>query len=500
MTDNRFSDPGTRSIRRLADQAFARSAGAPLTTGNDVELLFDSTQNFPAWLDAIAQASESVMVEMYLFANDDFGRQFQDALLQRLAAGVKVFLLYDAIGSWRTHFSRFFTPLRQAGAEVRAYNPLDITRGFSLLGRNHRKLIMTDRRLAFVSGLCISSRWEGDPISGQPPWRDTGIRLSGPVVQEAVAAFIDSWNSVGPALPLPALPWPEHGHVAARLIATTPATAHMMRLDLMIASVARRSLWLTDAYFMGTSLYLTALKEAAKDGVDVRLLVPRSSDIGWIATVSRTLYRPLLEAGVRVFEWNGPMIHAKTAVADGRWARIGSSNLNLSSWFANRELDVAIEDDGIAAEMEFKFLRDLDHATEIVLKGHRRRPVLSQPRDLEPPPIIRSLIHPSITARRASAAARQALRISDALGAVVRGSRAVENSEASAFLSIGIVLLALALLIGYFPYLVAAPLAVLLAISGITVALRALGLYTARHRKHRDEEEHDAPSSGTENE
>jgi hypothetical protein len=269
--------------------------------------------------------------------------------------------------------------------------------------------------------------------------------------------------------------------VAARLIATTPATVHLMRLDLLIASFARRSLWLTDAYFMGTSLYLSALKQAAQDGVDVRLLVPRSSDIGWIATVSRTLYRPLLEAGVRVFEWDGPMIHAKSAVADGRWARIGSSNLNLSSWLTNRELDVAIEDDGIAAAMEAKFLEDLEHSTEIVLVGQRRRPALSHPRELD----TSYLIHPSFSVRQAAAAARQAARIGDALGAVVRGTRPVENSEASAFLSIGLALLAVALLIGYFPYLVAAPLVALLGLTGIGVALRALMLYHARHRAAR---------------
>jgi CDP-diacylglycerol--glycerol-3-phosphate 3-phosphatidyltransferase/cardiolipin synthase len=152
-------------------------------------------------------------------------------------------------------------------------------------------------------------------------------------------------------------PIPDSGTIAARLIATTPSTAHMMRLDLLIASFARRTLWLTDAYFMGTSTYLSALKQAARDGVDVRLLVPRSSDIRWIATVSRTMYRPLLESGVRVFEWNGPMIHAKTAVADGRWARIGSTNLNISSWLANREIDVAIEDESVAGELAARFCR-----------------------------------------------------------------------------------------------------------------------------------------------
>lgn len=494
MTETRIAN----SIRHLADQAFARSAGAPLSNGNSVALLFDSQQNFPAWLEAVSSATESVMIEMYLFADDAFGRRMRDALIERARAGVPIRLLYDAFGCWREHFSGFFKPLLQAGAEVRAYNPVSLTHGFNLVGRNHRKLIIVDQHQAFISGLCISSRWEADPDKQQSAWRDTGIKLQGPVVNEAVSAFADSWACCGSPLTLPAHQDSEQGSVAVRLIATTPATAHMMRLDLLIASFARRSLWLTDAYFMGTSLYLGALKQAAQDGVDVRLLVPRSSDIGWIATVSRTLYRPLLEAGVRVFEWNGPMIHAKSAVADGRWARIGSSNLNLSSWMANRELDVAIEDDSIAAAMEIKFLQDLEHATEIVLRGQRRRPMLSEPREIESPPSPISLIHPSSTARRASAAARQAARISDAVGAVVRGTRPVENSEASAFLSIGLVLLALALAVGFFPYLVAAPLALLLGVSGVSVAVRAISLYLARQHHHpvepgRSSAEHEKP-------
>ncbi|BEV73292.1 MULTISPECIES: phosphatidylserine/phosphatidylglycerophosphate/cardiolipin synthase family protein [unclassified Paludibacterium] len=490
MTHPPSTETDQRSIRLLADQAFARSAGAPLINGNQVELLFDSTQNFPAWLQAIESASESILIEMYLFADDDYGRRVRSALIDKAMNGVAVYLLYDALGCWREHWRGFFKPLRLAGAQVRAYNPINPLRGLGLLGRNHRKLIVVDRQLAFVSGLCISSRWEGDARRHLQPWRDTGVALRGPVVDEAVAAFADSWVSCGPALQLPPLPPAPIAHqpapVAVRLIATTPSTAHMMRLDLLITSFARKTLWLTDAYFMGTSLYLSALKQAAKDGVDVRLLVPRSSDIGWIATVSRTLYRPLLEAGVRVFEWNGPMVHAKTAVADGRWARIGSSNLNLSSWLANRELDVAIEDEGIASAMAVKFIEDLAQSTEIVLKGSRRRPQLSAPREVDLAQSVLELMHPGTNARRASAAARQAARISDALGAVVRGTRPVESSEAASFLSIGLALLATALLVGFFPYLVAAPLVLALVISGGGIALRSLGLMWQRHRRQGD--------------
>lgn len=455
----------------MAEQALARSAGAPLVAGNQVALLFDAAANFAAWLAAIQQAKTVIQVEMYLFANDDFGRQLRALLCDKAKAGVQVFLLYDWLGCWREHYRGFFKPLLQAGAQIRVWQAPGLGRGLRLLGRDHRKLIIVDGEVAFIGGLCASSRWND--------WRDTGLRLSGPLLSDALAAFADSWAQCGAPLQLPPLPAPQNcGDIAARLIATTPATANLMRLDLLIAGFARERLWLTDAYFMGTSAYLAALQNAARDGVDVRLLVPRASDIGWIATVSRTQYRPLLDAGVRVFEWDGPMVHAKTAVADDRWARIGSTNLNLSSWLANREIDLAIEDAGVAAAMAQRFLVDLDNATEIVLGGQRRRPVPARQRErLERLPLRQQAV------ASAAAAARQAARIGEVLDSAVRGTRDVDDSEASAFLSIGLVLLLLAIAISVFPYLAALPLTVLLLLAAASVLLRAWQLYHRRWHK-----------------
>ena len=151
------------------------------------------------------------------------------------------------------------------------------------------------------------------------------------------------------------------------MIGTVPATAGLYRLDLLIAALARRSLWLTDAYFIGSTSYVQALRAAARDDVDVRLLVPGATDIPLLRGISRAAYQPLLEAGVRVFEWNGPMIHAKTAVADGRWARVGSTNLNIASWMGNYELDVAVEDQAFARAMEDMYQEDLRSSTEVVI-------------------------------------------------------------------------------------------------------------------------------------
>ena len=181
-----------------------------------------------------------------------------------------------------------------------------------------------------------------------------------------------------------AIPQPEpaaspaaDGDMQVRVVATEPATVGMLRLDELVAALARNRLWLTDAYYAGTTLYVQGLRAAAKDGVDVRLLVPNGTDIPLLRPLSRAGYRPLLEAGVRIFEWNGTMLHAKTAVADGRWARVGSTNLNIASWFGNCELDAVVEDDRFAAQMEEMYLQDLTNATEVVLdekkKGIRAR-------------------------------------------------------------------------------------------------------------------------------
>lgn len=469
-------------IRHMADQAFSRSAGAPLVGGNHIELLFDSTQNFPAWESAITQAQHHIFIEMYIFSNGGFGRHLRDLLIKKATEGIAVYLLYDWFGSCREHYFGFFKPLQKAGVHVRVFNKPSTNRILQLLQRDHRKLIIIDGHTAFVSGLCISSLWEGHTSGSTKVWRDTGTKLMGPIVADAIAAFADSWSRCGAPLtenlkniqPMPC------GSVQARLIATTPDTVSMMRLDVLIASIARHTLWITDAYFMGSGLYISALKHAARDGVDVRILVPRSSDIGWIATISRTLYRPLIESGVRVFEWNGAMMHAKTAVADFRWSRIGSTNLNLFSWLANRELDVSIEDELLSTELATRFLDDLNNATEIVLSESNHRLNLALPRRHEAPSFM-PLRGRSVAS--ANAVARQIARVKDVLGVVASDTRAVESSEAPSFLWIGLSLCLLAMLIGWFPRFIAWPLAVLIGISGLATTVRSIMLY--RERGHR---------------
>ena len=197
-------------------------------------------------------------------------------------------------------------------------------------------------------------------------------------------AFARAWETTGDPLPSAEIvkrdDIPRAGDVDVRVVATEPETSGLYRLDQLIAAAARSRLWLTDAYFAGTPAYVQALVAAARDGVDVRLLVPGASDLPGLRSVSRMGYRPLLEGGVSVFEWNGAMIHAKSAVADGLWARVGSTNLNIASWLSNWELDVAVENADFAQEMEEMYAEDLANSTEIVLNARRRIAVTGKKR------------------------------------------------------------------------------------------------------------------------
>jgi cardiolipin synthase len=252
------------------------------------------------------------------------------------------------------------------------------------------------------------------------------------------------------------------------VIASVPNTAGLYRLDHLIAAIARRSLWLTDAYFVGTTTYIQGLRAASLDGVDVRLLVPSATDVPLMRALSRSGYRPLLEAGVRVYEWNGPMLHAKTAVADGRWARVGSTNLNLTSWLGNWELDVAVEDEDFAREMEDMYLDDLDRSTEIVLSAKKRvLPTVERPRRR------RRVKGGKGSAGRVAAGA---LGVSNAVGAAITNRRLLGPAEAKIMFSAAIVLVALMIVGLVLPRVVTVPLAIISGWVAVALMVRAYRL------------------------
>jgi cardiolipin synthase len=465
----------SRHGRTLADQAFSRAAGAVLIPGNQVRLLRDARENYPAWLEAIAAAEHYVHFECYIIHEDAVGNTFADALIAKARAGVPVRLIYDWMGGYGKASRRFWNRLREGGVEVRCYNPPRFDSPLGWISRDHRKTLTIDGKIGFITGLCVGRMWAGEPEKKIDPWRDTGIELRGKAVSEIEVAFAELWNLMGDPMPLHLThdPYPEPpGDTSLRVVASVPFTSGMFRLDQLVAALARRRLWLTDAYYAASPPYVQALRAAAKDGVDVRLLLPNGTDIPLLRPLSRAGYRPLLEAGVRVFEWNGTMIHAKTGVADGRWARVGSTNLNIASWFGNCEMDAVIEDERFAAEMEQMYLEDLSNSTEIVLDIKQRVHAPGEPR------------HPSrfMTSGGGSAgrAATGAVRIGNTISAAFTNRRALEPVEARLMVVFGVLLLAAAALIVFFPKLLAYPAVVFMAWIAIALLVRAVRLFDSR--------------------
>ena len=456
-------------LRAYAAQLLSRSAGAPLVEGNLVRILRDAGENFPEWMLAIESAERVIYFECYIISDDPTGRRFAEALAAKARAGVKVRLLYDWVGCLGESGPRFYRGLREAGVDVRCFNPARIDNPFGWLTRDHRKMLAVDGRIGFVTGLCLSARWEGDASKGVEPWRDTGVAIEGPAIADLESAFAEVWATTGEAIPAAELTppgsMPPRGDISLRVIATAPATTGVYRVDLTMSSLAQRTLWLTDAYFVGIPTYVQALSNAARDGVDVRLLVPGSSDVPIVSPLSRSGYRPLLEAGVRVFEWNGSMLHAKTSVVDGQWARVGSTNLNLQSWMGNYELDVAVEDPGFAGELEAIFLEDLANATEIVLSKRSR---------------VQPIIHPAGHRRwrrlrdgTSSRAATSAVRWVNSVGAAIANRRELGPAESRLMATMGVLLAVVAIVAIVWPRVVTIPVALLafwLAIGSITRA------------------------------
>ena len=457
------------TARDLADQAFARAAGTPLVPDNCVRILKDAEENYPAWLEVIRSARRTIHFESYIIHNDDAGRRFGDALAVKAREGVCVRLIYDWMGAFGKTSLRVWRSLARAGVEVRCFNPPRLDSPFGWLSRDHRKLITVDGRVGFVTGLCVGQMWLGDPERGVAPWRDTGVEIRGPAVADLEHAFAQTWAAAGPPLPVDSLPdrgsiSPE-GDVALRVVATEPAASSLYRLDQLIAAIARHSVWIADAYYAATPAYVQALRAAARDGVDVRLLVPGGTDIPILRPLSQAGYRPLLEANVRVFEWNGPMMHAKTAVADGRWARVGSTNLNPASWLGNWELDVVVENERFGQAMEQMFLNDLSMSTEIVLtEGRRVRPTPTSERTRRP------ATRASGSAGRAAAGA---IRLGNTVGAAITNRRALGPAEASIMQITASLLTGLALVAYLWPRVVAVPLAVISVWCAVSLVIKA---------------------------
>lgn len=477
-------------VRALAQQAFARAAGAPLVERNGIRLLKDAQENYPAWLDAIRAAKCYVHFENYIIHEDAVGLVFANALIAKAQQGVLVRLIYDWVGCLGKASRGFWRRLRAGGVEVRCFNPLRWDSPLGWVSRDHRKTLSVDGEVAFVTGLCVGQMWVGVPEKKIEPWRDTGVEVRGPSVKYIEEAFAVIWATAGTPIlhsePTGGDVLAKAGDTALRIVASEPVTAGLLRINELVAALATSRLWLTDAYFAGTTAYVQALCAAAKDGVDVRLLVPNATDIPLLKPLSRSGYRSLLGAGVRVFEWNGPMIHAKTAVADTRWARVGSTNLNIASWFGNYEMDVIVEDESFARLMEQTYLQDLDNATEIILD------VRSKLRTPDQAPPRRVLNGAGGSVGRAAAGA---VRVGNAVGAAFTNRRVLGPAEARLTVTGGVIFSALSMLFAFFPRMLAYPLG--FAFAWIAISLFHKGYKLHRARSWRGEPpDRQAPSGG----
>jgi cardiolipin synthase len=462
-------------LREVAVGALSRVAGAPLIGGNEVRLLRNGSENYPAWLKAIGEAQDHVHFENYFFVEDETGRAFAEALAAKARAGVRVRVIYDWVGNRGRASRHFWRELRTAGVEVRVYNPPRLSSPLGWLSRDHRKMLVVDNEVGFIAGLCVGSMWVGDPVRNLDPWRDTGVEIRGPAVGDIERAFARMWELTGEPMPVPTTTPAPAGAMNVRIVSTEPNSGGMMRLDLLVSALARERLWLTDPYYSGTASYVQALRSAAKDGVDVRLLVPGTSDIPMVKAFSQAGYRTLLEAGVRIFEWNGRMVHAKTAVADGLWARVGSTNLNVSSWLGNCELDAIVEDAAFAAQVEEMYLRDLASTTEVVLDERRKVRTPGKP----PRERVRTA-RAERGAGNASRAAAGAVRIGRAIGAALADRRLLGPVEARLTTIGGLLLCLVAALVAFFPRALAYPAAAIGAWGGLALLLRGIRLWRQR--------------------
>ena len=340
-----------------------------------MRLLCDARENYPAWKDALARAQRYILFESYIVEDDDVGREFAGILTERSRAGVQVHVIVDWLGSWRG--VSLWRDARDAGVDVRFFNPPRLSSPLGWLSRDHRKMIVVDGEVGFVSGLCVGSV---DSATRARGWSRGATRASryagrGRSLNEFERYFAESGAPLDEPIPLPQESIARGGRRCAlqrRRERAEPSPARF-RMDLVIASIARRPAMADRCVFRrDVALRAGAARRCDATASTCACCCRAASDIRLCSPLSRAGYRPLLEAGVRVFEWDGTMLHAKTAVADGGWSRVGSTNLNLASWMSNYELDVAIEDERFSEQMAAQYEDDLQHATEIVLTRRNR--------------------------------------------------------------------------------------------------------------------------------
>lgn len=375
----------------------AEIVGSPLVVGNNVELLVDGPTTYSAMFEAIENAKDSINMETFIFEDDEeVGKHFAEVLMNKQRSGVQVNLMYDSAGSLGTP-KEFFQKMKDTGiniVEFNPVNPLSGRKGWDVNERDHRKLLVIDGQTAFVGGINISSVYSRGSFSKRSsekpetgikgiPWRDTHVRISGPIVSEFQKLFVANWNEQkGDPLASRAY-FPElknQGNEVVRAIGSSPNEPYSQMYVTLLSAInsAESQVWLTNAYFIPDPQLLAALKEAAQRGVDVRLLLPAKTDSNLVFYASRSYYDELLSAGVKIYERQDVLLHAKTGMIDSVWSTIGSTNLDWRSFVNNYEINAVMLGQEFSAKMKTLYEKDLESSKLITLEEWRKRSLISR--------------------------------------------------------------------------------------------------------------------------
>jgi len=364
---------------------------SPLIAGNRTQLLRDGPQTFRAMFKAIQGATNHINLEYYIFEDvESDGARLGDLLIAKRQAGVAVNVIYDSYGSGSTA-TTFLDRLKAAGINLVSFNPVDPLESkvpYSFNDRDHRKILVVDGKVAIIGGVNLSTAYQSNPIgkSGGPPgstqdqWRDTDLQIEGPTVAELQKLFLDHWTKQkGPPLDQSAMfPTMEpRGNAVARVLGSTPENETPLYYVTLLTAIrtAEKSVKITTAYFAPTKQEMEALTQAAKRGVDVRLLLPANSDSPLSIAVAHARYSELLDAGVKIYEMHNVVLHSKTVVVDGVWSVIGSSNFDHRSVIFNDEVDVVMLGSDATQGLEDLFREDQAAAELIKIRAWKSRPI-----------------------------------------------------------------------------------------------------------------------------
>ena len=359
-----------------------RIDSGPLHGGNEVTLFFNGEKAFASLAEAIESARQEILLETYILKDDVVGCDLIERLGRAAARGVRVRVLADAFGSWTTRAS-FWRQLRRTGIEARLFHPFWV-HIWDHLVRDHRKIVVVDGRLSFTGGMNIGNEYASARNAKGGMLRDTHARIEGPTAGEMALVFKEGWmRSGGESFSIHPFEWDREGGIKTLVLDSRPGRGHAETAAVLaaVAGASRRRLWITNSYFAPRYNAIYVLGRAAQRGVDVRLLVPGVTDVPIVRHAGHGYFAELLASGVRIFEYQPAILHAKTLVADDYVSVIGSSNLDFRSFHFNAECNVLVLDDETARQMSCAFEADLAQSVEIVPEQWKKRPLLHRTGD-----------------------------------------------------------------------------------------------------------------------